>query len=82
MKAYAPRFDPGMVLAQATVPASALLGLTGAALSKIIGLSEFTVSRVSTGARPPHHARYEGGGACRLRLAGAHLRLARRPGRP
>lgn len=42
----------GMVLAKATVRSAALLGLTGAALSQVIGLSEATVSRVSAGVRP------------------------------
>lgn len=46
------RPDPGAVLAKATIRASALLGLTGAALGKIIGLSEASVSRLSKGDRP------------------------------
>ena len=48
----APRLDPGAVLAKATGRAAALLGLTGAALAKILGVSEATVSRVSRGERP------------------------------
>jgi uncharacterized protein (DUF2384 family) len=48
--------DPGMVLAKATARAAALLGLSGAALARIIGASEPTVSRVLRGDRPlaPH----------------------------
>jgi Protein of unknown function (DUF2384) len=41
--------DPGRVLAKATVRASALLGLSGAALGRVIGLSPASVSRVSAG---------------------------------
>ena len=48
----APRLDPGAVLAKATGRAAALLGLTGAALAKILGVSEATVSRVLRGERP------------------------------
>ena len=48
----APRLDPGAVLAKATGRAAELLGLTGAALAKILGVSEATVSRVSRGERP------------------------------
>lgn len=44
--------DPGLVLAKATTRAAALLGLTGAALSRVIGVSEPTVSRVLRGQRP------------------------------
>ena len=43
--------DAGRVLAKATGRAAALLGLTGAALAKVIGVSEATVSRVSRGER-------------------------------
>ena len=39
------------MLAKATGRAAALLGLTGAALAKVIGVSEATVSRVSRGER-------------------------------
>lgn len=42
---------PGTVLVKATLRAAALLGLTGAALGKIIGLSEATVSRLGAGGR-------------------------------
>lgn len=41
--------DPGMVLAKATARTSVLLGLSGAALSRIIGVSEPTVSRILKG---------------------------------
>lgn len=44
--------DPGAVLAKATARASVLLGLSGAALARVIGVSEPTVSRVLSGARP------------------------------
>ena len=43
--------DSGAVLAKATGRAAALLGLTGAVLAKVIGVSEATVSRVSRGER-------------------------------
>jgi len=43
--------QPGMVLAKATTRAAALLGLTGAALARVIGLSEPTVSRLLRGER-------------------------------
>ena len=39
----------GEVLAKATVRASSLLGLSGAALGRTIGLSEPTVSRILSG---------------------------------
>lgn len=48
----APLPQAGMVLAKATVRASQLLGLSGAALARTIGLSEPTVSRIIHGARP------------------------------
>ncbi len=41
--------DPGLVLAKATGRASELLGLSGAALARVIGVSEPTVSRVIKG---------------------------------
>ena len=44
--------DPGQVLAKATTRAAVLLGLTGAALARSIGLSEPTVSRLLRGERP------------------------------
>ena len=48
--------DPGAVLAKATVRVAALLGLNGAALARVIGASEPTVSRVLRGERvlAPH----------------------------
>lgn len=41
--------DPGYVLAKATTRATDLLGLSGAALAQIIGVSEATVSRIRKG---------------------------------
>ncbi len=46
------RIDPGIVLAKATTRACALLGINGSALSRIIGVSEPTVSRILRGDRP------------------------------
>ncbi|MBY4596407.1 antitoxin Xre-like helix-turn-helix domain-containing protein [Ottowia caeni] len=46
-----PKVDPGHVLAKATLRASDLLGLSGAALSRVIGVSEPTVSRLTKGQR-------------------------------
>ena len=46
-----PKVDPGQVLAKATLRASELLGLSGAALSRVIGVSEPTVSRLTKGQR-------------------------------
>ncbi len=53
--ASSPRSDPGAVLATATQRASALLGLNGAALARVIGVSEASVSRIARGERalPP-----------------------------
>lgn len=45
------RIAPSAVLAKATGRAAAFLGLTGAALAQVIGVSEATVSRVSRGER-------------------------------
>lgn len=47
--------DAALVLATATQRAAALLGLNGAALARILGVSEATVSRVLRGERglPP-----------------------------
>lgn len=45
------QIDASRVLAKATGRAAMLLGLTGAALAKVIGVSEATVSRVSRGER-------------------------------
>ena len=44
--------DMGLVLAKATARSSVLLGLSGAALARVIGVSEPTVSRVLNGDRP------------------------------
>jgi transcriptional regulator with XRE-family HTH domain len=54
--AHAAAIDPGMVLAKATGRVTALLGLTGVALARVLGVSEPTVSRVLRGDRPlePH----------------------------
>lgn len=46
-----PQADPGAVLAKATVRAAALLGLTGAVLARVIGVSEPTASRLLRGGR-------------------------------
>lgn len=45
----APKPDPGYVLAKATACTTDLLGLSGAALARIIGVSEPTVSRIRKG---------------------------------
>ncbi|MDO9314501.1 MAG: MbcA/ParS/Xre antitoxin family protein [Burkholderiaceae bacterium] len=47
-----PQVEAGAVLAKATGRAALLLGLTGATLAKVIGVSEATVSRVLRGDRP------------------------------
>jgi transcriptional regulator with XRE-family HTH domain len=52
--------DPGLVLAKATSRAATLLGLSGAALARVIGVSEPTVSRVLRGARGLDPASKEG----------------------
>ena len=52
--------DPGRVLAKATSRSAALLGLTGAALARTIGLSEPTVSRLLRGERPLQPSSKEG----------------------
>lgn len=52
--------DPGKVLAKATARAAALLGLTGATLSRVIGSSEPTVSRILRGERPLNPQSKEG----------------------
>jgi transcriptional regulator with XRE-family HTH domain len=43
--------DPAAVLAKATVRASQALGLNGAALAKVLGTSEASVSRILAGER-------------------------------
>lgn len=45
------RINAGHVLAKATGRAAALLGLSGAVLARVLGVSEATVSRVSRGER-------------------------------
>jgi uncharacterized protein (DUF2384 family) len=54
VRAAAPAAKPvaGAVLAKATIRSADLLGLSGAALGKILGLSEATVSRIHNGERP------------------------------
>ena len=52
--------DPAWVLARATQRCAARLGLSGAALSRVIGLSESSVSRLLAGARPLAPASKEG----------------------
>ncbi len=47
----APGPDPAMVLGKATARAAELLGLTGAALARVVGVSEPTVSRLLHGQR-------------------------------
>ena len=43
--------DPAAVLATATQRAAALLGINGAALARVLGVSEATVSRIARGER-------------------------------
>jgi transcriptional regulator with XRE-family HTH domain len=52
--------DPALVLAKAAGRATGLLGLSGAALARVIGMSEPTVSRVLRGERPINPASKEG----------------------
>lgn len=52
--------DPAAVLATATLRAAGLLGLHGAALARVIGVSEATVSRLSRGERGLAPASKEG----------------------
>jgi transcriptional regulator with XRE-family HTH domain len=54
------QIEPGIVLAKAVSRASALLGLSGAALARVIGVSEPTVSRILRGLRPLHPGSKEG----------------------
>ena len=46
-----PTPDPALVLAKAAGRATGLLGLSGAALARVIGMSEPTISRVLRGER-------------------------------
>jgi hypothetical protein len=55
-----PEVDLGEVLAKATARASVLLGLSGAALARVIGVSEPTVARILKGERPLDPASKEG----------------------
>lgn len=52
--------DPGAVLAKASHRAAGLLGLNGAALARVLGLSEATVSRIGRGERALSPASKEG----------------------
>jgi len=52
--------DPAAVLATATQRAAVLLGLNGAALARVIGVSEATVSRIARGERPLNPESKEG----------------------
>jgi len=52
--------DPSAVLAKATTKASELLGLSGAALARTIGVSEPTVSRIVHGDKRLNPASKEG----------------------
>jgi plasmid maintenance system antidote protein VapI len=45
------RPDPGAILTKAVLRATNLLGLSSAALARVLGVSEASVSRLSTGAR-------------------------------
>lgn len=45
------RPDPGAVLTKAVLRATNLLGLSSAALARVLGVSEASVSRLATGAR-------------------------------
>ena len=51
----APASDPALVLATATHRAAGLLGVNGAGLARILGVSEASVSRIARGERglPP-----------------------------
>lgn len=54
------RPDPAAVLATATQRAAALLGLNGAALARVLGVSEASVSRLARGGRGLAPASKEG----------------------
>jgi plasmid maintenance system antidote protein VapI len=45
------RPDPGAILTKAVLRATNLLGLSSAALARVLGVSEASVSRLATGAR-------------------------------
>ena len=55
-----PMADAALVLAKAAGRATGLLGLSGAVLARVIGMSEPTVSRVLRGERPIDPASKEG----------------------
>lgn len=52
--------NPAQVLAKATMGAAELLGLKGPALSRILGISEATISRIQAGTRGVDPASKEG----------------------
>lgn len=54
------RADPGRVLAKATTRAGALLGLDGAALARVIGVNEQSLSLMVKGHRPLRTASKKG----------------------
>ena len=56
----ASRVSAAAVLAKATARSAVLLGLSGAALSRVIGVSEPTVSRLLNGDRPLNPESKEG----------------------
>ncbi len=60
MKQHALSPQPSDVLAKATIRASQLLGLSGAALARTVGLSEPTVSRILKGDKAIDPASKEG----------------------
>jgi hypothetical protein len=57
---HSPYVDPGVVLAKATARSSVLLGLSEAALSRVIGVSEPTMSGADRG--PAAESGLQGGG--------------------
>lgn len=58
--APAPRSDPAAVLTKAVLRAAGYLGLTSAALARVLGVSEASVSRLASGARRMDPASKEG----------------------
>jgi hypothetical protein len=57
---HAPGADPGAVLTKALLRAAGMLGLSSAALARVLGVSEAGVSRLVTGARTIDAASKEG----------------------
>jgi len=55
-----PALDASLVLTKAATRAGQLLGLSGAALARTIGVSEPTVSRITRGEKPLNPASKEG----------------------